>query len=102
MKLVLDSVKKVARLQKPPVRIVRGKNRMSNPTGGGWADVLLNLEFLVPGKCHFHVAELQIIHQKMMVIRSSEASGGAFGGHGDYDSYRAVLELFELLGLEVA
>lgn len=71
------------------IRIVRCKNRWRQPTGGGWADLLIN--FIFPdGPAAGHVAELQVVHAKLMVVRTK------MGAHHEYAVFRAANELLEL------
>eukprot|EP00408_Alexandrium_pacificum_P028642 CAMPEP_0171208644 /NCGR_PEP_ID=MMETSP0790-20130122/28193_1 /TAXON_ID=2925 /ORGANISM="Alexandrium catenella, Strain OF101" /LENGTH=148 /DNA_ID=CAMNT_0011674243 /DNA_START=123 /DNA_END=569 /DNA_ORIENTATION=+ len=77
-----------------PVHIVRGKNRLKNPTSGGWADVMLNVVWKDdPMK---HIMEIQLVHMKLMMIRKSDA----FKGHDRYASFRAAMEIAEVLDLD--
>ena len=69
--------------------VVRMKNRMRKPTGGGWADVLLNLTKNDDNQ-HF-ICELQLVHKKMLVTREE------LGGHDAYDEFRTAAEFLELV-----
>jgi len=69
--------------------VVRMKNRMRKPTGGGWADVLLNLTKNDDNQ-HF-ICELQLVHKKMLVTRED------LRGHDAYDDFRTAAEFLELV-----
>ena len=69
--------------------VVRIKNRMRKPTGGGWADVLLNLT--KNDDNHKFICELQLVHKKMLVTREE------LGGHDAYDDFRTAGEFLELV-----
>ena len=69
--------------------VVRMKNRMRKPTGGGWADVLLNLT--KNDDNHKFICELQLVHKKMLVTREE------LGGHDAYDDFRTAGEFLELV-----
>jgi len=82
--------------EESPLRIVRGKNRLRTPTEGGWADVMLNVVWKDdPTR---HVMEVQLIHVKLMMIRHSDA----FKGHDRYASFRAAMEIAEVLDLDMS
>ena len=69
--------------------VVRIKNRMREPTGGGWADVLLNLK--ANDDANHFICELQLVHKKMLVTREE------LGGHDAYDDFRTAGEFLELV-----
>lgn len=74
------------------VEVVRIKDRFSEPTGGGWSDILVNLRF--PSSCKELSKlpfELQLAVTQMMVIRKE------MGGHHGYAKYRSGKEILELL-----
>ena len=72
------------------IEILRVKNRFANPTSGGWRDFLVN--FRLKNDPGGHVCEVQISHQRLMLVRSE------MGGHGDYNIFRAALELLVATG----
>merc|ERR1712118_217150 len=49
------------------IRLVRCKNRFQEPTLGGWADIVLNACFV--DDPHLHVFELQLVHEKLSIMR---------------------------------
>ena len=69
--------------------MVRIKNRMREPTGGGWADVLLNLK--ANDDANHFICELQLVHKKMLVTREE------LGGHDAYNEFRTASEFLELV-----
>ena len=71
------------------IRISRFKNRFSNRTVGGWADVVLNAAFL--DDLRLHVFELQLVHQKFSLMRAQ------LGGHADYTVTMAATEITLML-----
>eukprot|EP00939_MAST-03C_sp_MAST-3C-sp1_P000721 g721.t1 len=76
------------RRSQPEIVVVRVKNRFSNPSCGGWADVMVNFYFACdPSK---HVCEVQIVHDHLMVARAN------LGGHSIYGKGRAAAELLEI------
>ena len=77
------------------IEIRRVKNRWNKPAPGGWADIMINVSFKDAAPGAGQVMEIQVIHEKMMMIRKSPA----FGGHTSYNLTRAVLEIFETLEL---
>eukprot|EP00931_Biecheleriopsis_adriatica_P104491 TRINITY_DN79162_c0_g1_i1.p1 TRINITY_DN79162_c0_g1~~TRINITY_DN79162_c0_g1_i1.p1 ORF type:complete len:844 (+),score=189.50 TRINITY_DN79162_c0_g1_i1:210-2741(+) len=72
------------------IEIDRVKDRFSNPSGGGWADAMVNFHF-VEGEAAGHVCEFQFVHKKLLLARAG------LGGHDAYGAFRATLELLELL-----
>jgi len=92
---MLQAVKVITEIDSP-VRVCRGKNRLRNPTEGGWADVLLNVVW--KNDPHQHVMEVQFIPIKLMMIRHSSA----FNGHNRYALFRAACEVAECLGLDTS
>ena len=69
--------------------VVRIKNRMREPTGGGWADVLLNVK--ANDDANHFICELQLVHKKMLVTREE------LGGHDAYNEFRTASEFLELV-----
>jgi hypothetical protein len=71
--------------------LVRGKNRFSHPTPGGWADGMLNFSVRVLGEgggaALQFVCELQLIHGKLLTARKE------MGGHAVYGGFRCAGEL---------
>ena len=71
--------------------LVRGKNRFSHPTPGGWADGMLNFSVRVLGEgggaALDFVCELQLIHGKLLTARKE------MGGHAVYGGFRCAAEL---------
>jgi len=77
------------------VEVVRVKERFSEPTSGGWSDILINLRF--PSSCKELCKlpfELQLCHAQMLVIRKE------MGGHHGYAKYRSAKEILEFLTYE--
>lgn len=74
------------------VLVLRVKERFSEPTSGGWSDILVNLKF--PSSMP-HISlipfELQLAHTQLMVIRKD------MGGHTGYAKYRSAKEILEFL-----
>ena len=71
------------------VRVLRVKNRFSNPTEGGWADCMVNLSFVDDDGQH--ICEIQLVHEFLMCIRKN------MGAHQNYGLFRSAQE-----GLEAA
>ena len=72
------------------IHVHRVKCRFTQPTSGGWADMLINLSFVNdPTK---HIVELQLQHEMLLVVRKE---GGA---HEKYASFRSAFELLEAVG----
>jgi len=69
------------------IQIVRMKERWSNPSDGGWRDLMLNL--LVDDV----VFEVQIVLRSMLIARA------ALDAHQAYSEFRSFAEVFTLLGL---
>jgi hypothetical protein len=67
----------------PRINIVRVKNRFSEPTRGGWVDLLLNITF----EGNPHVVEVQIHHILLERVRDD------WGGHKVYAKVRVLQEL---------
>ena len=72
------------------IRLIRAKCRFSQPTSGGWADLLINFRFLDDPSNH--VAELQIQHAKLLLVRKE---GNA---HVKYNIFRSAFEILETVG----
>lgn len=69
------------------IEIQRVKDRLSNPTLGGWADVMINFSFVEDH--NRHICEIQIFHAKMFMQRSD------MGGHEFYGQSRTLSELLD-------
>lgn len=83
---VVNNLVKMSR--KKIIRLCRLKDRYSNPTPGGWADLMVNFCFIAdPDE---HICELQIVHANLLALRGKEA-----GGHDDYNVVRGAAELYE-------
>merc|ERR1719272_782198 len=66
--------------------IVRAKDRFVRaPSPGGWRDVMVN--FYVVADTSKHVAELQVVHDRMLIARKG------LNGHEVYHRSRNALEL---------
>ena len=72
------------------VRVLRVKDRMANPTKGGWADAMINFCFVDDDQAH--ACEVQFAHERMLTDRKE---GGA---HTGYVIYRAAFEILERIG----
>ncbi len=71
------------------IEIARVKQRYNDASPGGWRDIMVN--FVFTGDTTRHVCELQIVHSKMLALRS-----GA-GGHHDYSLCRTAIEFVEFV-----
>ena len=72
------------------IRLIRAKCRFSKPTSGGWADLLINFRFL--DDASKHVAELQIQHAKLLLVRKED------NAHVKYNIFRSAYEILETIG----
>ena len=72
------------------IKLHRIKCRFTQPTSGGWADLLVNFSFT--NDPNNHVCELQLQHEMLLVIRKE---GGA---HEAYSSFRSAFEVLEAIG----
>jgi hypothetical protein len=70
------------------VTVLRVKDRFSNPTPGGWMDVMVSVE--IKGDRNKHVCEVQFVHTNLLLIRKG------MGGHDEYAVYRSAVELLEV------
>lgn len=68
------------------IRVLRVKERFSEPTPSGWSDVLINICFTD----NFFPCEIQLVHAKMMLVRHD------LGGHESYAQYRVAAEIVAL------
>mmetsp|Transcript_73088 Transcript_73088/g.174150 ORF Transcript_73088/g.174150 Transcript_73088/m.174150 type:complete len:748 (+) Transcript_73088:139-2382(+) len=73
------------------ITLLRMKMRFDKPSDGGWRDALVNFTF--QSDSSQHVCELQVMHVKMMTIRSD------MGAHHDYAQFRGAVELLEQYGI---
>jgi len=74
------------------VHVLRVKERFSEPTSGGWSDILVNLRFPPEQATLSQLPfELQLAHTQMMVIRKE------MGGHHGYAKYRSAKEILEVV-----
>mmetsp|Transcript_32136 Transcript_32136/g.73537 ORF Transcript_32136/g.73537 Transcript_32136/m.73537 type:complete len:768 (-) Transcript_32136:32-2335(-) len=73
------------------ITLLRMKMRFDKPSDGGWRDALVNFTFQSDESQH--VCELQVMHVKMMTIRSD------MGAHHDYAQFRGAVELLEQYGI---
>lgn len=78
--------------QRGTIVLLRLKMRFGVPSDGGWRDCLVNFTFADDPVAH--VCELQIMHAKMMTIRSD------MGAHKDYAVFRGAVELLEYHGVD--
>lgn len=69
------------------IQIVRMKERWSNPSDGGWRDLMLNL--LVD----------EVVFEVQIVLRSMLTARAALDAHQAYSEFRSFAEVFTLLGL---
>jgi len=77
--------------QQKKIHIRRVKERFTEPTDGGWSDVLINFEFPAqPGQPDPLVCEIQMVHERMLILRKD------LGGHDGYAKYRAAREILDL------
>ncbi|KAJ1461169.1 hypothetical protein M885DRAFT_494766 [Pelagophyceae sp. CCMP2097] len=76
----------------PGLAVRRVKDRFSSPTAGGWADCLVNLEFVDDDELRGHVCELQFVHKTLYFVRDR------MGAHHSYDVFRSAAELLEASG----
>merc|ERR1712232_385788 len=68
------------------IMLERMKQRYEHPSTGGWRDIMINVSF--PDEGTRHICEVQIVHEKMVLLRSGD-------GHGDYNACHAAAELLE-------
>jgi hypothetical protein len=71
----------------PEIQVVRMKNRFSQPTGGGWADIFINLTFAEDPNRHVH--ELQIQHRELVLVRKR------WGEDARYANLRVLAEILQ-------
>ena len=69
----------------PTLRVSRVKNRWTEPSGGGWRDVMINV--VIEG----YVFEVQLVLHGMLVARK------ALDAHAAYNQFRCFAEVFALL-----
>merc|ERR1719198_1027505 len=76
----------------PALKIIRVKDRFSNPTSAGWRDVLLNARLVLRnGLVLPHIVEVQL-HQRD--LRDERMN---VGGHYIYERHRALFEACEMV-----
>jgi hypothetical protein len=72
------------------IRLLKVKDRYTDPTDGGWSDFLIM--FLFPGGAGQHIpCEIQIMHTKLLAARKGMEA------HAAYDGFRAACETLALL-----
>jgi hypothetical protein len=71
------------------IKLVRCKDRFSEPTSGGWADIMINFSFVGGEDGKMHVCEIQMVHEQLVLVRKQ------WGAHKSYSLFRAALELLE-------
>ena len=74
------------------VVVTRVKDRNTEPSPGGWRDVMINL-YVASNEDH-HVCEIQVAHQKMLTGREG------LDGHAIYNRQRNAAELNEKQGVD--
>ena len=70
------------------LQLTRVKDRWTDPSGGGWRDLMLNL--VINGI----VFEVQIVHSKMLAARKG------LDAHKAYNQFRSFAEIFGMLDLD--
>ena len=78
--------------EKGDVVVTRVKDRNTEPSSGGWRDVMINL-YVASNEDH-HVCEIQVAHQKMLTGREG------LDGHAIYNRQRNAAELNEKQGVD--
>ena len=77
------------------IEVRRIKDRFTQPSGGGWRDLMVNLVVLGGDGEVQHVCEVQIAHKMMLTARKG------LPGHEVYAVQRNAAEFIESCGLEV-
>ena len=72
----------------------RIKDRFTQPSGGGWRDLMVNLVVLGDEGAVRHVCEVQVAHEMMLTARKG------LPGHEVYAVQRNAAEFIESCGLE--
>jgi hypothetical protein len=76
------------------IQIIRVKQRFSQPTSGGWSDILVNLCFPSEDiQVPVLPCEIQFVHGQLMTIRQD------MGAHKIYSKFRIASEMLELQAL---
>merc|ERR1712195_51955 len=70
------------------LQLTRVKDRWTNPSGGGWRDLMLDL---VINGISFAV---QVVHSKMLAARKG------LDAHKAYNQFRSFAEIFDMLDLD--
>ena len=68
--------------------VLRVKDRFSEPTPGGWMDLMVSV--MIKGDLSKHVCEVQFVHKKLLAVRKG------MDGHDEYAVYRSAAELLEV------
>ena len=76
------------------VEVRRIKDRFTQPSGGGWRDLMVNLVVLGGDGAVRHVCEVQVAHEMMLTARKG------LPGHEVYAVQRNAAEFIESCGLE--
>jgi len=76
------------------VEVRRVKDRFTQPSGGGWRDLMVNLVVLSDEGAVRHVCEVQVAHEMMLTARKG------LPGHEVYAVQRNAAEFIESCGLE--
>jgi len=76
------------------IEVRRIKDRFTQPSGGGWRDLMVNLVVLGSDGAVRHVCEVQVAHEMMLTARKS------LPGHEVYAVQRNAAEFIESCGLE--
>merc|ERR1711935_576209 len=70
------------------LQLSRIKDRWTEPSSGGWRDLMLNL--VIDGV----VFEVQVVHSKMLGARKG------MDAHKAYNQFRSFVEIFDMLDLD--
>ena len=76
------------------IEVRRIKDRFTQPSGGGWRDLMVNLVVLDGDGAVQHVCEVQVAHEMMLTARKG------LPGHEVYAVQRNAVEFIESCGLE--
>jgi hypothetical protein len=74
------------------LRVARVKDRANRLTSMKWMDIMVNVFVTMVDGVHEHVCEIQIVHSKMLLARTS------LGGHKPYAQLRAANEILVVRG----
>lgn len=73
------------------IRVLRIKERFTEPTSGGWSDILITMCFLnVSEDLIGFPVEIQFVHTQMMLVRQE------MGAHKSYSNFRTSKEILEV------